>query len=177
MYKICFLVLVAISFSGCAPEKASNAKEYPADFMAQLSATRNGVDAVITDGLQVPTPKDMAGGSTHEVHKRNWKTLRDAGALYRLTGEEKYAEFLRDALLQYAAVYRSWPTHPTNRSYATGRIFWQCLNDANWLVYVSEGYADIYDWLSPADREKINNDLFRPRSVHQHGMERGRRYL
>jgi len=92
----------------------------------------------------------------------NWSTLRDAGALYRLTGEEKYAEFLRDALLEYAAVYRDWPTHPTARSYATGKVFWQCLNDANWLVYVSQGYGDIYNWLDPEVQTKLNTELFRP---------------
>lgn len=162
MHKFSFLVLVTILLWGCAPERTTEEKAYPADFIAQLTSTRNDVDAVIAAGIQVPTPKDMAGGPTHEIHKQNWKTLRDAGALYRLTGEEKYAAFLRDALLKYAAVYRSWPTHPTNRSYATGKIFWQCLNDANWLVYVSEGYADIYDWLDDESRKTINNDLFRP---------------
>ncbi|PHK97430.1 heparinase [Neolewinella marina] len=110
----------------------------------------------------VPTPKDMAGGYTHEVHKQNWKTLRDAAALYRLTGEEKYAAFVRDGLLAYAEVYRGWPTHPTDRSYANGKIFWQALNDANWLVYVSQAYGDIYDWLDPAVRERLNRELFRP---------------
>lgn len=152
-YVAVFLLLL---LSACAPESTdvtTDSTDYPPAFASQLAATRANVDQVMADGVQVPT---------HEIHKRNWKTLRDAGALYRLTGEEKYAAFLRDALLEYAAVYQSWPTHPTARSYATGKIFWQCLNDANWLVYVSQGYGDIYDWLEPADRDKINDDLFRP---------------
>lgn len=162
MYKFYAVVFFVSLFCSCSYNRIANETKYPADFAAQLAVTRNNVDSIIKTGIQVPTPKDMAGGPSHEIHKRNWKTLRDAGALYRLTGDEKYAAFLRDALLNYAAVYRSWPTHPTNRSYATGKIFWQCLNDANWLVYVSEGYADIYDWLDEQDREKINNELFRP---------------
>ncbi len=151
-----------LSGVGCSQDFAATQSNYPEDFTKQLEATQARVDAVIGAGIEVPVPEDMAGGPTHEIHKRNWSTLQDAGALFRLTGEEKYAVFLKDALLQYAAVYRGWPRHPTNRSYATGKIFWQCLNDANWLVYVSEGYADIYDWLEPADRERINNELFRP---------------
>lgn len=152
---------LALGFA-CSPSIASDESDYPQAFAEQLADTRDRIDAVMAEGIQIPQPKDMAGGPTHEIHKRNWSTLRDAGALYRLTGEDKYAIFLKDALLAYADVYQNWPTHPTARSYATGKIFWQCLNDANWLVYVSQGYGDIYEWLEPADRDRINNELFRP---------------
>lgn len=92
-------------------------------------------------------------------HRSNWFYSK---ALYRHTGDEKYAVFVRDALLKYTEVYTSWPVHPTNRSYATGKIFWQCLNDANWLVYVSQAYGDIYDWLDDATKTRLNTELFRP---------------
>ncbi len=136
--------------------------DYPPLFQQTLAGTQVQTDLAMEQAFLVPTPKDMAGGYTHEVHKQNWKTLADAAALYRLTGEERYAAFVRDGLLAYAEVYRDWPTHPTARSYATGKIFWQCLNDANWLVYVSGAYQDIYDWLDPAVRTKLNDELFRP---------------
>ena len=148
----------------CGAEEGGRGESsaYPPAFAEQVARTRVQVDAFLDAGIRVPLPKDMAGGPTHEIHKQNWYTLRDAGALYRLTGEEKYAVFLRDALLEYAEKYPTWPTHPTARSYATGRIFWQCLNDANWLVYVSQGYNDIYDWLDEETRTKLNAELFRP---------------
>ena len=136
--------------------------DYPPLFAATLARTQVQVDERMEQGWEVPTPKDMAGGYTHEVHKQNWKTLRDAGAIFRLTGDTTYAAFVREGLLQYAAAYPTWPKHPTDRSYATGKIFWQCLNDANWLVYVSQGYGDIYDWLDPAVRGRLNRELFRP---------------
>jgi len=158
----CIAGLLLLLYGCGSPSPVTNGAEYPPAFTEQLEATRQRIDQVIADGIQVPLPKDMAGGPTHEVHKQNWKTLRDAGAMYRLTSNAKYAAFLRDALLEYAKVYQSWPTHPTQRSYATGKIFWQCLNDANWLVYVSQGYADIYDWLDEDSRKTIDNDLFRP---------------
>ena len=148
----------------CGAEEGGRAahSDYPAAFAEQVARTQVQVDGFIKAGLEVPLPKDMAGGPTHEIHKQNWYILRDAGALFRLTGEERYAVFLRDALLEYAEKYITWPTHPTARSYATGRIFWQCLNDANWLVYVSQGYNDIYDWLDEETRTKLNAELFRP---------------
>lgn len=120
------------------------------------------VDAEIEIGVKVPIPKDMAGGYTHERHKQNFFVLRKAGNLYQITGEKKYAEYIRQNLLAYAKMFPSLPKHPTDRSYATGKIFWQCLNDANWLVYVSQAYDCVYDYMSKKERDFVEKDLFRP---------------
>jgi len=141
------LLVCLISLLGCQNSREPQAA-YPPLFASTLARTQVQVDGIIEQGI--------------DVHKKNWNALRDAGALFRLTGEEKYAEFVRDGLLEYADKYKTWPIHPTDRSYATGRIFWQCLNDANWLVYVSLAYDDIYDWIEPDVRERLNNELFRP---------------
>ena len=127
-----------------------------------LDKVRKEVDAEIKIGVKVPIPKDMAGGYTHERHKRNWFILQKAGNLYQITGEEKYAEYIRQNLLAYAKMFPSLPKHPTDRSYATGKIFWQCLNDANWLVYVSQAYDCVYDYMSKEERDFVEKDLFRP---------------
>ena len=127
-----------------------------------LAETIAEVDAEIAAGIAVPIPKDMAGGYTHQRHKKNWFVLQKAGVLYQVTGEDKYAVYIRDMLLEYAEMYPTLPIHPTDRSYATGKIFWQCLNDANWLVYVSQAYDNIYDFCTKEEREKLENDLFRP---------------
>ena len=120
------------------------------------------VDAEIAAGIDVPIPKDMAGGYTHERHKRNWFMMQKAGVLYQITEQEKYASYIRSMLLVYAGLYPTLGLHPTNRSYATGKIFWQCLNDANWLVYVSQAYDCIYDYLSQEERSLLEENLFRP---------------
>ena len=120
------------------------------------------VDKEIELGVIVPVPKDMAGGYTHERHKRNFVVLQKAGNLYQVTGEDKYAKYIKESLMAYAKMYPDLPLHPTNRSYATGKIFWQCLNDANWLVYVSQAYDCIYKFLSKEERNYLEKDLFRP---------------
>jgi hypothetical protein len=120
------------------------------------------VDKDMANGIEVPIPKDMAGGYTHERHKKNYLILQKAGAIFQITGNQKYAVFVRDMLMQYAKLYSTLPTHPTNRSYAPGKIFWQCLNDANWLVYMSQAYDCVYDWMKPNERKVLENDLFRP---------------
>lgn len=156
------LTLLLLLIALCSCEVQVKKPAHPPLFAQELARNKTSVDAAMATEFLVPTPKDMAGGYTHEVHKQHWKTLGSAAALYRHTGDEKYAVFVRDALLKYAEVYTSWPVHPTNRSYATGKIFWQCLNDANWLVYVSQAYGDIYDWLDDATKAKLNTELFRP---------------
>ncbi|UXX78265.1 heparinase II/III family protein [Reichenbachiella carrageenanivorans] len=131
-------------------------------FDQTLSDVIAEVDAELANGIEVPVPKDLAGGYTHERHKSNFFIMQKAGTLFQITGDDKYAVYLRDMLLAYAEL---WPTigkHPAERSYARGKLFWQCLNDANWLVYTSQGYDCIYDWLDVPTREKLNKELFRP---------------
>lgn len=131
-------------------------------FDQTLETTKVEVDAAIEAGIDVPVPKDMAGGYTHETHKSNFFNLQKAGALFQITGEEKYAIYVRDMFMAYKELYPTLGRHPQERSYARGKIFWQCLNDANWLVYASQAYDCIYYWLSEAERSELNNGLFRP---------------
>ncbi|MEM8981787.1 MAG: heparinase II/III family protein [Pseudomonadota bacterium] len=131
-------------------------------FDATLAKVRAEVDAEIARGIETPLPKDFSGGYTHERHKRNFLLMPQAGALFQILGDEKYAIFLRSMFLQYAAMYKDLPLHPQERSYARGKLFWQCLNDANWLLYASQGYDAIYDWLSAEERRRLEAELFRP---------------
>ncbi|MEL7534851.1 MAG: alginate lyase family protein [Bacteroidota bacterium] len=131
-------------------------------FDLSLQQAIKEVDAAIEKGVSVPVPKDLAGGYTHEQHKQNFFLLQKAGTIFQLTGEEKYAIHMREVFMAYAEMYPKLDLHPATRSYARGKIFWQCLNDANWLVYMSQAYDCIYDWLTAAEREKLETQLFRP---------------
>ncbi len=131
-------------------------------FDATLEVVRTEVDAEIVSGIDTPIPKDFSGGYTHERHKRNFFAMQKAGVLFQLLEDEKYAVYVRDMLFQYEAMYKDLPLHPQTRSYARGKLFWQCLNDANWLVYASQAYDTIYDWLSEEERERLETNLFRP---------------
>ncbi len=131
-------------------------------FDKTLAETKKEVDLEIATGIHVPIPKDMAGGYTHDRHKKNWLVLQKSGVLYQLLKEEKYADYVHDVLKTYAEMYPKLPLHPQTRSYARGKIFWQCLNDANWLVYVSQAYDCIYEYLSKKERDYLEQNLFIP---------------
>jgi hypothetical protein len=131
-------------------------------FDKTLAATQKEIDAEIEKGFDVPVPKDYSGGYSHETHKKNYILMQKAGVLYQILDDDTYAKFVKDMLFEYTKQYPTWPIHPKPRSYAKGKLFWQCLNDSNWLVYTSQAYDCIYDYLSEDERNTLETDLFRP---------------
>ena len=123
---------------------------------------KQNVDAEIAKEIVVPIPKELAGGYSHEVHRKNYNTMQNAGLLFQITGDVKYAKYLKTILHKYADLYPTLGLHPAKDSYSRGKLFWQCLNDANWLVSVAQAYDCVYDWLSKEDRNRIEKDLFIP---------------
>ena len=131
-------------------------------FECEQARSAKFVGDMMAKGVVVPQPKDPGGGYTHEQHKRNYKAIYLGGQLFKLTGDQKYADYSRDLLLAYAKLYPTLGEHPARKnSQGSGRIFWQVLNDAMWMVHAVQGYADIRDSLSKADRENIDDNVFR----------------
>ncbi|MCU4174557.1 alginate lyase family protein [Carboxylicivirga sp. N1Y90] len=134
-------------------------------------------------GVNVPVPKDPAGGYTHNRHKQNYITMKGAGVLWQLTGELRYKDYVRDMLVAYAEMYPSLGFHPVQKSYAPGKLFWQSLNEAVWLVYTSQAYDCISGDLLEEERTLIESQLLIPfanflsietpkvfNRVHNHGV-------
>ncbi len=127
-----------------------------------FAAIKKDIDIEISKEIDVPIPKELAGGYSHEVHRKNYNTMEKAGMLYQITGDVKYAKYLKAILHKYADLYPTLGLHPAKNSYSRGKLFWQCLNDANWLVSVAQAYDCVYDYLGKADRDRIEKDLFIP---------------
>ena len=167
-----FILLVAIF--------RCSAKEHPCLVMTAkgMSEVRSGdkaplfeaakeqavkrIELALKEPIDVPTPKDMGGGHTHEQHKRNYVNMHVAASLYQIDGNKKYADYVKTLLFEYEKIYKDLPKHPSTRSYARGKIFWQCLNDANWLFYTAQTYDAIYDYLSKSERKQLEENLFIP---------------
>lgn len=123
---------------------------------------KKDVDQWIGKDVDVPFPKDPAGGYTHDKHKANYTLMFNSGILYNLTGEAKYATLVKNMMLKYAALNPTLKNHPEATSSSPGRIFWQALNDANWMVYTGMAYDLIYNSLTPAEHKIIEDGAFKP---------------
>ena len=148
-----------------AVQVAEAAPSYPPLFAGEMALAEQFVGEMIAAGVNVPVPVDPGGGYTHEQHKRNYRAMLLAGQLYGLTGEQRYFEFVRAMLLTYADLYPTLGDHPARANQNVGRLFWQVLNDAMWLVHSIQAYELVRGDLSAEDRERIDNDVFR-RAAH-----------
>ena len=142
-------------------EIKKNRKNAPL-FDKTFENVKQALDIRLLQPMEVPVPKDAGGGYTHEVHKKNYLDLMDAGVVYQVSGEEKYAKFVKKMLLKYADLYPTLDLHPVQKSNYRGKLFWQGLNECVWLVHVSQAYDCIYDYLSENERNKIEQNLFYP---------------
>ena len=171
LLKICSFVLFPVLLSAQHPvtfftktEALAVKKNIPA--LPLLTQSYNDikkeVDEFVGKDIDVPFPKDPAGGYTHDKHKANYTLMFNSGILYNLTGDRKYAVLVKDMLLKYAVLNPTLKNHPQATSTSPGRIFWQALNDANWMVYAGMAYDLIYNALSLDERKKIEEGAFKP---------------
>ncbi|AZG74411.1 heparinase II/III family protein [Shewanella livingstonensis] len=137
----------------------------PGSFQNAFNTTQSNVDKGLAQPIEVPVPKDAGGGYTHEKHKSNYQQMYDTGIIYQLTGDKKYAEYVKDMLLQYATLYPTLPLHPMRKSNNEGKLFWQGLNEAVWLVHTIQAYDFIYDALTPAERNTIETGAIIPAAL------------
>lgn len=171
LLKICSFVLFPVLLSAQHPvtfftkaEALSVKKNIPAFPLLTQSYNdiKKEVDEFVGKDIDVPFPKDPAGGYTHDKHKANYTLMFNSGILYNLTGDKKYATLVKGMLLKYAVLNPTLKNHPQATSTSPGRIFWQALNDANWMVYAGMAYDLIYNELSLEERKKIEEGAFKP---------------
>lgn len=136
----------------------------PGRFQSAYLQAKLNFDTVLSSPMDVPVPKDGAGGYTHEQHKRNYQNMYQAGVLYQISGEKKYRNYVRDMLLEYASLYPSLDVHPKRKvnSQNPGKFFWQSLNEAMWLVYTIQAYDMVISDLTKAEITKIENNVLKP---------------
>jgi hypothetical protein len=130
-------------------------------FDAAFNDAKQRIDRALASPIDVPVPKDAAG-YTHERHKQNYTEMQLAGLLFQITGEKRYAEFVKQRLDRYAELYPTLGRHPAANSSSAGRLFWQSLNETVWLVNVSQAYDCVFDALAPEDRARYEEKIFRP---------------
>jgi hypothetical protein len=151
--------LIFINHEEAAAIRAS-AQKYPL-MRKSLDEAKDVLAKALSSPMDVPQPGE-AGGYAHERHKQNYREMQLAGVLYQITGEKKYAAFVRDMLEKYAVLYPTLGAHPLAKNQAPGKLFHQSLNEANWLVATSIAYDCVYDFLTAAERARIEKNVLRP---------------
>ncbi|MBD1391067.1 alginate lyase family protein [Neiella sp. HB171785] len=136
--------------------------EQPGLFQQTYQQVKASLDEQMQQPITVPVPKDAGGGYTHERHKKNQYLMYNAGVIYQLTQQQQYADYVRDMLLQYAELYPTLPIHPQKKSSNAGKLFWQGLNEAVWLVYTIQAYDAALPGISQIDRNTIEQGVLRP---------------
>ncbi|RYD80392.1 MAG: heparinase, partial [Sphingobacteriales bacterium] len=169
--KLCFLLLIGFNAVGQHPasfftraEAAAVKKDllkYPL-LRKSFIDIKTETDKWLGKNVDVPLPKDAAGGYTHDKHKQNYMLIFNSGVLYNLTGDVKYADLVKKVLLKYAGINAALPKHPQATSPFPGKIFWQSLNDANWLVYAGMAYDLTRNAMLPSERKLIEDKAFKP---------------
>ncbi|MBE9601178.1 alginate lyase family protein [Pedobacter sp. MC2016-24] len=137
-------------------------QEYPL-LKKSYKKIQSDADKALMTEMSVPLPKDGGGGASHEQHKKNYINILNCGVAYQMTGDKKYAAYVGNLLLKYAADYEKWPLHPKRKEgHQGGKIFWQSLNDFVWQVYTIQGYDLAFDAIPAKDRKTIEDHLFIP---------------
>lgn len=177
VFIVAFLLVVSrTSFAFVSPNLVISVDEIPAmqeaikgtgSFSRAYQSLKSSVDKKILSPMSVPVPADGGGGYTHERHKKNYQLMYNAGVIYQLSKDEKYAAYVRDMLLAYAELYPKIGLHPKRKvnSQNPGKFFWQSLNEAVWLVYTIQAYDLILDSLKTADKELIEQNLLKPVAI------------
>ena len=102
------------------------------------------------------------------VHRKNYEYLHACAFAYMATGKAKYAEYIRDMLLDYASKYPAYKEHNAARQLTdqhSGKAFAQSLDEATWITYVAPAYTVVKNTLKPDEVRRIEDGLLRPCAV------------
>ena len=172
------LVLLLMHFSVQAQDRQSPNLVVSHQDIAKMQAAAQGtgsyakayqqlksrIDKQMLLEIDVPVPADGGGGYTHERHKKNYQLMYNTGLIYQLSQDKKYANFVRNMLLEYAKLYPTIGLHPKRKtkSQNPGKFFWQSLNEAVWLVHTIQAYDLVFDALTDLQKHEIEENLLRP---------------
>ena len=122
------------------------------------------VDSEILRSDPTQSSTDYDGCGIASVHSAYAGAVREAGILYQVTGDPRYAQRGREVLLAYAERYLSYPLHTTRgeAKIGGGRVGPQTLDESVWLIPVCQGADLIWPALSDADRKTIADKLILP---------------
>lgn len=107
------------------------------------------------------------------THYNNAYMALEAGLVYQITGDVKYADFAKSILIEYAEKYHNYKPHGGPAGF--GRVEAQSLDEARWLIFLCGAYDLVAD--SPAmtedNRKDVVKKLLLPAARHIEGYPYG----
>lgn len=92
--------------------------------------------------------------------------IAEAARLFRLTGEQRYADWSAAQLDFYADNFEKWPLQKRNSGiwYSVSRLFFQSLDEATNLTRHIEAARLLWDTVTPERRQHWGEKLFKPQA-------------
>jgi hypothetical protein len=147
------------------------------ELQTQYAGLKRAMDERMTRPLGIPQPvKGPDGQWLHlpdtqygPVHTQLALDIANMGAVYALSGEEKYGDYARKLLLAYADAHPGYGIGARpGFNHDPSKVFDQRLGDAIWLIQVARGYDLVHDLpaLTAEERKHIEDDLVRASARH-----------
>jgi hypothetical protein len=106
---------------------------------------------------------DFDGNSIAGVHSRYAQETINAGLVYQVTGDSRYATKAREILMAYTQRYLSYALHDNQGAKGRGgRVASQSLTEATWLIDYAQGADLIWNTLTEADRQAVAEKVLLP---------------
>ena len=106
---------------------------------------------------------DFDGNAIMAAHADYAQLLANAGVIYQVTRDDRYAQKASEILLVYATKYLNYARHDNRgQPKGGGRVASQSLTEASWLIHMVQGADLIWDTLDDEQRRLAAESLFRP---------------
>lgn len=134
------------------------------EYFCEDDATRLTFDPTQPKKHVCPTCQRVYSGPPYDdcwrssVHGVVMGAMEDAAVLWRITGDDKWADYAKEQMLWYAEHFDEFEVHGEHAG--KGRIMPQSLDEATHLVKVLTAYWDICEYLSQEERRTIAEKWF-----------------
>ncbi len=111
-----------------------------------------------------------AGGEEYEITEQHYdlaRASRTLALMYWLDGNEAYAKKSESIIRGYTQKYPTYELHDKDgnigkKASAGGRVTPQGINEAQWVIPLAWAYDLLYQRFTLAERDEIENKIFRP---------------
>ncbi|MBR2440991.1 MAG: hypothetical protein IKB25_12395 [Lentisphaeria bacterium] len=126
-------------------------------------------------GKDISKEDRVAASYIYHHNQQTFSAIKRMGQAYKLTGNNAYAEKIRDILLEYAYWFRFLPPYSPSSTAGGSRLSYTTLDLSYFLADGVEGYVAVKDSgvFGTVDQKKIEETIFLPlmKELYTHNIE------